>query len=62
MEEGYSEGEYAPCGTYPVEKLEGISRPSNSYWRATWTAYLEKATSARVPCLGFMPAIPAIRK
>jgi hypothetical protein len=23
---------------------------------------LEKATSARVPCLGFMPAIPAMRK
>lgn len=43
-------------------KLSGFSLASNSYWRATWMAYLENATSPRVPCLGLTPPIPPMRK
>ena len=47
---------------YPVVKLLGISRASNSYCKATCTAYLAKVTEPKVPILGLIPAIPATRK
>jgi hypothetical protein len=47
---------------YPVEKFEGISRASNSYCRATCTAYLQKVTSSILAYFGFTPAMPAMRK
>lgn len=49
-------------GRYPVVKLSGISRASNSYCRATWTAYRAKVTEPKVATSGLMPAIPPIKK
>lgn len=49
-------------GAYPVVKFAGISRASNSYCKATCTAYFAKATEPSVATLGLMPAIPAIMK
>ena len=43
-------------------KLAGISLASNSYCKATETAYLANVTDPRVATLGLTPAMPAIMK
>lgn len=45
-----------------MEKFAGISRASNSYWSATWTAYLANVTDPSVASSGLTPPIPAIKK
>lgn len=43
-------------------KLPGIYLASNSYCRATCTAYLAKVTEPSVATSGFTPEMPAMRK
>ena len=43
-------------------KFSEISRASNSYCKATCTAYLANVTDASVAILGLMPPMPPTRK